>query len=618
MTNKELAEVFANIADLLEIKGEVIYKILAYRRAAETLSEYGRSVSDVWGEGGVKGLRGIPGVGEAIAEKIDELLRTGELGFFEKLKIEVPPSLIEVLKVSGVGPKKAAMFWKQLDITTVPELQKAAQAQKLRGLPGMGEKSEVKILEGIEALSRRTGRTPLGTALPIAREILAMLRNIKGVAAAETAGSLRRMKVTVGDLDLLVASADPEPVMKAFVSQKDVARVLGQGPTKSSIEFNNGMRAQLWVHPPEKFGTALQYATGSKDHSVRLREFALDKGLSLSEHALTKKNGKEILCATEEEVYATLGLPYIPPELREDRGEVQAALKKSLPKLIETKDLRSDLHSHSKWSDGRESIKGMAEAARARGLKVLAVTDHSQSLGVANGLSPERLREQRREIDKVQRELGDSILLLQGAEIEILADGRLDHDDEVLASLDIVVASLHTSLRQPREKVTERLLNAIRNPHVDIIGHPTGRLIPDREGADLDMDAALAAAAESGLALEINAHPSRLDLDDVYSRRAIEMGIPLAIDTDAHHPSDFNLVEYGVATARRGWVTAAHVINTWSADQLRRWLAGRGQAGSAIPVETVTKKVAAKATASPKPKAKTISKKKSASRPKRK
>ncbi|MEK7325012.1 MAG: DNA polymerase/3'-5' exonuclease PolX [Chloroflexota bacterium] len=582
MTNKELADIFSSIADLLEIKGEIIYKILAYRRAAETLTEHGRSVSDVWREGGVKGLRGIPGVGEAIAEKIDELLQTGKLGFYEKLKGEVPVTLIDVLKVPGIGPKKAAMFWKQLDITTVEALKVAAQAGKLRDMPGMGEKSETKILEGIEALSRRSGRTPLGQALPIARDILAMLRSLKGVTAAEAAGSLRRMKSTVGDLDLLVASADPEPVMQAFVSQKEVARIVGQGPTKSSVEFQNGMRAQLWVHRPEKFGTALQYATGSKDHNVRLREIALDKGLSLSEHALTKKNGKEILCATEAEVYAALGLPYIPPELREDRGEVQAALKNKLPDLIETRDLKADLHSHSTWSDGRATIKQMAESARDRGLSALAVTDHSQSLGVTGGLTPERLREQRRELDKVQRELGDSILLLQGAEVEIRADGSLDYSDDVLASLDIVVASLHTSLRQPRDQVTKRLLNAIRNPHVDIIGHPTGRLIPDREGADLDMDAALAAARESGVALEINAHPMRLDLDDVYSRRAIEMGIPLAINTDAHHPSDFALAEFGVATARRSWVTAADVINTWSTDQLTKWLAGRGNVGAGL------------------------------------
>ena len=592
MTNKELADTFSSIANLLEIKGEVIYKILAYRRAAETLAEYGRDVNEVWKEG-TRSVREIPGVGEAIAEKIDELLRTGKLGFFEKLKAEVPVTLIDVLKVPGVGPKKAALFWKQRDITTLEALKAAAQAGKLRDLPGMAEKSEAKILEGIESLSRRTGRTPLGQALPLARDLLAMLRGVKGVVAAEAAGSLRRMKSTVGDLDLLAASADPDPVMRAFTSQPTVARILGQGSTKSSVEFNNGMRAQLWVHPPERFGTALQYATGSKDHNVRLREIALDKGLSLSEHALTKKNGKEILCATEEEVYAALGLPYIPPELREDRGEVKAAQGGMLPHLIELSDLKSDLHSHSTWSDGRASIREMAEAAKARGLRVLAVTDHSQSLGVTGGLTPERLREQRREIDKVQKQLGDSILILRGAEVEIRADGQLDYADEVLASLDIVVASLHTTLRQPREKITARLLKAIRNPQVDIIGHPTGRLIPDREGADLDMDAVLAAAKDSGVALEINAHPMRLDLDDIYSRRAFELGIPLAINTDAHHPSDFGLAEYGVATARRGWVAASHVINVWDSDRLRGWLQDRAKGASLSTVPARSTKKAA-------------------------
>lgn len=608
MTNTDLANVFSSIADLLEIKGEIIYKTLAYRKAAESLTDYGRDVNDVWREGGAKGLRQIPGVGEAIAEKIDELLTTGKLEFFEKLKKEVPPTLIDVLKVSGVGPKKAALFWKQLDITTLDQLKAAAQAGKLRGLPGMGEKSETKIIEGIEALSRRSGRTPLGQALPVARDILNLLRNAKGVVRAEMAGSLRRMKITVGDIDLLVASANPELVMRAFTSQKDIARVLGQGETKSSIEFSNGMRAQLWVHPPERFGTALQYATGSKDHNVRLRELALDKGLSLSDQAFAKKNGKEILCATEEEVYETLGLQFVPPELREDRGEVQAALKKQLPDLIELSDLHADLHSHSTWSDGRASIKQMAEAARARGFKVLAITDHSQSLGVTGGLTPVRLREQRKEIDKVQKELGDGITLLQGAEVEIRADGSLDYDDAVLAWLDVVIASLHTSLRQPREQVTARLLNAIRNPYVDIIGHPTGRLIPDREGADLDMDAVLAAAKESGVALEINAHPMRLDLDDVYSRRAIEMGIPLAINTDAHHPNDFALMAYGIAVARRGWVTASNVINVWDANRLRRWLARRGEAVVHSPVKPPRSKPKPKP--SPKNKTSTRSKRK--------
>jgi DNA polymerase (family 10) len=332
------------------------------------------------------------------------------------------------------------------------------------------------------------------------------------------------------------------------------------------------------VHPPEHFGTALQYASGSKDHNVRLRELALSQGLSLSEHALTRTaDGTQIMCATEEAVYETLGLPWIPPELREDRGEVKAALAGELPDLIALNHLQAELHSHSTWSDGRSSIKEMAEAARARGFKVLAVTDHSVSLGIANGLTVERLRKQRFEIDQVQAELGDNIRILQGTEMEIRADGGLDYPDEVLAELDIVIASLHTGLRQPRQRVTERLLKAIRNPHVDVIGHPTGRMIPNREGADLDMDAIFTAAAESGVALEINANPARLDLNDIYARRATELGIPLSINTDAHHTDHFDLIHFGLATARRGWVSPAQVINTWEPERLLTWLKNKYQ-----------------------------------------
>lgn len=573
LTNRQLADTFTLIANLLEIKGEVIYKILAYRKAAESLEALGRPAADYHREGR---LTEIPGVGKAIAEKIDELLTTGKLDFLEKLKAEVPESLAEILQVPDLGPKKVALFWKELGITTLAELEAAARAGKLRSLPGMGEKSEAKVLAGIEALGRRSGRIPLGRAWPFAQELLAMLRQAPGVVRAEAAGSLRRMRPTVGDLDLLAAADDSQPVMQAFISRPDVARVLGKGETKASVEFTHGLRAQLWVHPPERFGTALQYATGSKDHNVRLRERALKLGLSLSEHALARPDGSEILCATEEEVYQALGLPWIPPELREDRGEVQAALAGALPRLLERGDLQAELHSHSTWSDGRLSIRQMAEAALARGYKLLAITDHSASLGVAGGLSVDELRQQREEIDAVQGELGRKIRLLQGAEVEIRADGELDYPDEVLASLDIVIASLHVSLRQPREKVTQRLINAIRNPHVDIIGHPTGRLLPDREGADLDMEAVLLAAAESGVALEINAHPARLDLEDTYARRAVELGIPLSINTDAHSDSDLDLIHFGVATARRGWVGPEHVINAWDVERLEAWLRARG------------------------------------------
>jgi DNA polymerase (family 10) len=574
LSNHDLAGIFQKIADLLEIKGEVIYKTLAYRKAAENLNELGRDVNDVWREGK---LTDIPGVGKAIAEKIDELLLTGELGFYNKLTAEVPETLADELQVPDLGPKKVALFWRELGITNLAELEAAARQEKLRHLPGMGAKSEAKIVAGIEALSRRTTRIPLGRAWPVAQELLDFLRSVAGVRAAEAAGSLRRMRDTVGDLDLLVATSDSQAVMDAFVGRGDVARVLGHGETKSSVEFTHELRAQLWAHPPERFGTALQYATGSKDHNVRLRELALKQGLSLSEHALTKQDGSEILCPTEEKVYSTLGLPWIPPELREDRGEVQAARSGTLPKLITLDDVQAELHSHSTWSDGKLTIKEMAEAARARGMRVLAITDHSQSLGVAGGLSVEDLREQRQEIDAVQGELDDSIRLLQGAEVEMRADGSLDYPDEVLAELDVVIASLHMGLRQSRQKVTERTLNAIRNPHVDIIAHPTGRLIPDRQPADLDMDAVLEAAAQHGVALEINAHPSRLDLNDIYARRAIELGVRLTINTDAHSDSDLDMLHFGVATARRAWAGAEQVINTWDSERLLDWLRNWGE-----------------------------------------
>ena len=575
MNNRQLADSFTMIADLSEIKGENIYKTLAYRKAADSLLNLGREASEYWKEGK---LDDIPGVGKAIAEKIDELLKTGKLGFLEKLKKEVPPGLVEWLPVPGLGPKRAALIWKTLNITTFAQLEAAARAGKLRGLPGMGAKSEAAIIEGSESLSWRTVRIPLGRAYPIAEALIAELKKVKGVIDAQPGGSLRRMRDTVGDLDILVAAKDPSAVMDMFVKLPRIHRVLGKGPTKSSIEFNDGLRVQLWVHPPQEFGTALVYATGSKEHNIRLREMALAQDLSLSDHSFKNIiDGSEIFCATEEEVYETLGLPWMPPELREDRGEIQAAKANKLPKLIQKKDIRADLQMHSTWSDGKLSMLEMARASAKRGMKVIAFTDHSVSLGVTRGLSMEAHKKQAAEIKKIQKQLGDSILVLHASEVEIKADGQLDYPDEFLASLDLVVASLHTSLRQPREKVTQRVINAIHNPHVDIIGHPTGRLIPDREGADLDMEAVLKAAAQSGAALEINAHPARLDLDDLHARRAKELGIPIAINCDAHSEEDLDMLPYGVATARRAWLEPKDVINTWTPKKLLAWLQKRGK-----------------------------------------
>lgn len=573
MNNRQLADTFTLIANLCEIKGEVIYVILAYRKASENLMTLGREASDYWKEGK---LREIPGVGKAIAEKIDELLTTGKLEFLEKLKEEIPASLADWLQVPGLGPKKIALIWKTLNITALSELETAAKNGQLRDLPGMGSKSETAIIEGIASLSRRTGRISIGRAYPLANEIIAALKKVKGVVDAQPAGSLRRMRSTVGDLDILVAAKDSAAVMEAFVKLPRVSRVLGKGETKSSIEFTDGVRAQVWVHSPEKFGTALQYATGSKDHNVQLRQLALDKGLSLSEHSFAKVNGKgEIFCATEEEVYKTIGLQWIPPELREGRDEIQLAKSNKLPKLIEVKDIKANLHMHSTYSDGKLSMMDMSRAAIKRGLKVIVFSDHSVSLGVANGLSLDDHKKQAAEIKKIQKQLGDEIVVLHSSEVEIKADGSLDYPDDFLASLDLVVASLHSSLRQPREKITQRLLNAVNNPHVDIIGHPTGREIPNREGADLDMELILQAAAKSGVAMEINASPYRLDLDDMYARRAKELGVLISINTDAHSEEDFDVLHYGVAIARRAGLTKEDVINTWSTKKLLEWLKKR-------------------------------------------
>ena len=574
MNNRDAAQVFYNIADLLEIKGEQIYKVLAYRRAAESILSLGRDLRGVWKEGG---LETIPGVGKAIGAKIDELLRTGKLEFYEELKAEVPATLVEVLRVGDVGPKKAARFWKELGITTLDQLERAARDGRLRGLSGMGEKSEARILASIEALRRRqSGRIPIGTARPIAESLLQRLRQAPDVAKAEMAGSLRRWRETVGDLDLIVGATDPDAVMQAVRQFPEIARIKGQGETKFSAELVDGLRVQLWVHPPERFGTALQYATGSQAHNVRLRERALDLGLSLSEHGFKRNDGKEILCAEEAEVYQRLGLPWIPPELREDQGEVQAASAGRLPELVTLEALHGELHSHTDWSDGQNTIEEMARGARSAGLSYLVISDHSQSLGVVNGLTVERLRMQWEAIAEAQHRLGDSILLLRGAEVEIRADGELDYPDEILAALDVVTASVHTSLRQSRERVTARMLSAVRNPHVDVIGHPTGRMVGGRDPAELDLEVVLAAARESGVALEINAHPARLDLKDAHARRAVEMGCRLAINSDAHSPADLELRPYGVATARRGWVGAESVVNAWPRERLLAWLGQRG------------------------------------------
>jgi len=568
MENQQVAAILSGMADMLDIQGQDYHRVMAYRRAAETIAALGRPLAEVWQEGG---LEKLPGIGKTLAAKIDELMRTGHLAAYEKLQREVPPGVVAMLQIPDVGPRKAALFWQKLGITSIDELEAAARAGRLQSLPGMGARSEQKVLAGIEALRRRSARLPLGVAWELAYRLLLPLRELAGVVQAEPAGSLRRMRETVGDLDLLVAAEDPEPVMARFRSLPEVAEVLLSGTTKTSIRTASGVQADLRVLPPSRWGTALQYFTGSQLHNIRLRGLALERGFSLSEYALKRQDGSELLCADEEAVYAALGLPLIPPELREDRGEIEAALEGRLPRLIERSDLRGDFQFHTTWSDGQNSLLEMAQAARRSGLEYALVTDHSHGLGVARGLSADDLRRQRAEIEEVNRRMGGAFRLLAGVEVEVRNDGSLDLPDEALAELDLVVAAVHSGLRQDSAQFTARAIAAVRHPLVDILAHPSGRLIGRREGADLDMEALLRAAAETGTAIEVNAHPDRLDLDDVHIRRAVELGVKLAISSDAHHPAGFDVLLFGVATARRGWAMAADVLNSRSAEEVLAW-----------------------------------------------
>lgn len=575
MNNREIAALFDTVADMLAIRGDAVHRILAYRKAAESIRGLGRSLTEYAAEGS---LESIPNIGKTLAAKIEEMLAAGRLEFYERLSQEIPPSLVEMLRVEGLGPKKVKLVFDQLAIRDLAGLEAAARQGRLRDLPGMGAKSEANILAKIEALQRHGAtRFPLDAAWTTAQAILSELAQLPGITRTAVGGSLRRMRETIGDIDLLVAvetvEAHAPAIMEHFVHLPVVESISGQGPTKSHVTLLSGVGVDLRVLPTERWGTLLSYFTGSKDHNVRLREMALKQGLSLNEYAFTLLDGgAEILCADEAEVYARLGLPFIPPTLREDRGEIEAALAGRLPVLLQQSDIAADLHTHSTWSDGQVSIETMARAAQARGLRYLVVSDHSRSLGIANGLSIERLQAQAVEVRAVNERLGPDFRVLHGVEMEIKADGGLDYPDEVLAELDVVIASLHVGLSQPSEQVTRRALAAIDNPHVDILGHPTGRLMPDRAGADLDMGAILLAASATGTILEINSNPRRLDLSDIHARRAMELGVKLAVNTDAHAVDDLAYLQYGVATAQRGWVSAESVVNTWPLDRFLAYL----------------------------------------------
>lgn len=571
-TNKEVADLFALVADILQILDANRFRVIAFQNAAEAIKNYSQDVSNAYAEGR---LQEIPGIGKGLAGALSELLREGVVAEFEALKAEVPPGVVAMLQVPDMGPKKVRRLWQELSITSVEELKAAAEAGKLRVLKGFGAKSEEKILKGIELLSKRSdARTPIGEARPLALGLIAGLQAAlppNTIERIEVAGSLRRWKETIGDVDILCVSNDPAAVMAAFQSLPQVHDVTHAGETKSSVILANGLQVDLRVVEADCWGAALQYFTGSKEHNVPIRDLALRRGWSLNEYGVTATGngdepaGKECFFAEEADLYAFLGLAWMPPELRENRGELQAARTHTLPKLVELRDIRGELHGHSTWSDGTASIEAMAEVARARGYQYWAVCDHSVGLGMVGGLDGERLRQQAAEIARLNQHYADHGLdfrLLRGTEVEILADGSLGLPDEVLAELDIVVASIHSGLRQERATITERCLKAIRNPHVDILGHPTGRIIGSRAPSEIDMEAVLQACLETGTVPEINAHPSRLDMSDVYTRRAIELGCKIAINSDAHELIGMEVMPYGVGTARRAWVTADQVINT--------------------------------------------------------
>jgi DNA polymerase (family 10) len=588
LSNREVADHIRLIGDILLIKGENRFRILAFQNAAESIANLTQDIYALYEAGE---LQSIPHVGKSIAADIAELLETGQIAYLEELKREVPLGVVEMMQIPDMGPKKAARVWQELGITSIAELQAAAEAGQLRALPGFGAKSEEKILKGIELLRRRgEARVPLGVARPLALELVEGLRRALPssiLARVEAAGSVRRWKETIGDLDLLATlgpAGDAEAVMAAFRRLPQVAEVLVGGPTKTSVRLANGLACDLRLVEPRHWGAAWQYFTGSKDHNVALRELALKQGWSLNEYGLTATGkgpapaGAERFFTTEEELYHFLGLEWIPPELREGRGEIEAARTGSLPSLLTEADILGEVHGHSTWSDGTASIAEMAAAARRRGYRYWVVSDHSVGLGIVGGLDDERLRQQAEEIRRLNAQWaaeGSDFRLLQGIEVEILADGSLGLPDEILARLDVVVASIHSSLRQDRATITARCLRAVRNPYVHVLGHPTGRLLGKREPTDIDLEAVLQACAETGTAVEINANPARLDLNDIHARRAVELGCQIVINTDAHAPTEFDLLTYGVAMARRAWLSAAAVLNTQPLEALLARLKGR-------------------------------------------
>lgn len=570
MNNGAIGRILREIGEYLEMQGESVFKIKAYEKAADVISSLTEELSDIYKKGGRELIEKVPGVGVSIAEKIEELLKTGSLKYYEQLKKEISVDLSELSQIEGLGPKSIYKLYKKLGVSNLSDLEKALKEGKIRNLEGFGEKSEAKISKGLEFVKKSGGRFILGAISLFAQTIENRLKKIKGVDDLVIAGSVRRRKETIGDVDILITSKNPKPVMDFFVSMSEVAIVHAHGDTKSAIKLKNGLDVDLRVVPKESYGAALNYFTGSKEHNIALRQIAIDKGYKLNEYGLFKGE-KMIAGKTEEELYEVLGLKYIEPELREMTGEIEAAKEGRLPQLIGYEDLKGDLQIQSDWSDGADSIEDMALAAIKAGLEYMVITDHTKRLAMAHGLDRKRILQQIEEINGVNLKFKNQNIkftILKGTECDILKDGSMDLPDDVLEKLDVVGGSIHSYFNLFKEEQTKRLQKAMNNPHVDIIFHPTGRRINKRPAYELDMDVVIRTAKETGTILEIDAFPDRLDLKDDYIKKCVQEGVKLSIDSDGHSTSHFSVLEYGIAQARRGWAEKKDIINAWPLEKM--------------------------------------------------
>jgi len=566
MKNKELADLFDRMADILEFKSENPFKISAYRKASRIIGDLTQDIEEIAESGK---LKDVPGIGEGMAEKIVEYLKTGKVSKFEEVRKGISDELIAIMDIPGMGPKTLAMIHKEKGISNLSQLEKAVEDGSLIGLPGIGEKKVENIKRGIQLLKQSKGRMNLGIAFPVAKRIVEALREKAGSRKIEWAGSLRRMRENVGDIDILATGPNKEKIIQTFTHLSEVKEVLASGETKASVIVEGSIQIDLRVVEEDSYGAALQYFTGSKAHNIHLRGIAKAKGIKINEYGVFKGE-KKIGGKEEEDVYRVLGMDWIEPELREDRGEIEAANETRLPKLVKEHDIKGDFHVHSNWSDGTSSIEEIARAAQKRGYQYVALCDHSKSLKIAHGLDESRLMKQIEEIDRVNEKM-KNFQILKGTEVDILSDGRLDFPEKVLEKLDLVVASVHSGFKQEQEKMTKRIVRALENPLVHILGHPSGRLLGARDPYEVEIDEVMGAAKQYGKALEINAYFERLDLDDIHCRKAKEMGIPLAIGTDSHHLDQMWMISLGVAVARRGWLETKDVLNTLSLKEILKW-----------------------------------------------